>query len=93
MESDRDSQRRQEIERKVIELAAEQGGVPAHEVVRETHFVNDLRYDSLETVELVIKLEDEFEMSIADEDVEKLHTVGQAIDYILDHLPSATPSA
>ena len=48
-------------------------------------FVNDLNADSLDTVELVMEFEDEFELSIPDEEAEKIQTVGQAIDYIKEH--------
>ena len=73
----------QEIEAKVIEIVAEQMGVEKAELSRETSFVNDLNADSLDTVELVMEFEDEFETSIPDEEAEKIQTVGQAIDYIL----------
>lgn len=72
----------QEIEAKVIDIVAEQMGVEKTEITRETSFVNDLNADSLDTVELVMELEDEFETSIPDEEAEKIQTVGQAIDYI-----------
>ena len=72
----------QEIEDKVIKIVSDQMGVDKAEISRETSFVNDLNADSLDTVELVMELEDEFEMSIPDEDAVKLQTVGQAIDYI-----------
>ena len=75
----------QEIEDKVITIVSEQMGVDKAEISRETSFVNDLNADSLDTVELVMELEDEFEMSIPDEDAVKLQTVGQAIDYIKGH--------
>jgi acyl carrier protein len=71
-----------EIEQKVIDIVAEQMGVDKAEITRETNFVNDLNADSLDTVELVMEFEDEFEMSIPDEEAEKIQTVGQAIDYI-----------
>ena len=71
-----------DIEGKVIEIVAEQMGVDKSEITRETSFVNDLNADSLDTVELVMEFEDEFEMSIPDEEAEKIQTVGQAIDYI-----------
>ena len=71
-----------EIEEKVIEIVSEQMGVDKSEITRETSFVNDLNADSLDTVELVMEFEDEFELSIPDEDAEKIQTVGQAIDYI-----------
>ena len=75
----------QEIQEKVIAIVSEQMGVDKAEISRETSFVNDLNADSLDTVELVMELEDEFEMSIPDEDAVKIQTVGQAIDYIKDH--------
>jgi len=67
---------------KVIEIVADQMGVDKSEVTRETSFVNDLNADSLDTVELVMEFEDEFELSIPDEEAEKIQTVGQAIDHI-----------
>jgi len=75
----------EEIEEKVIEIVAEQMGVDKSEITRETSFVNDLNADSLDTVELVMEFEDEFELSIPDEEAEKIQTVGQAIDYIKEH--------
>ena len=78
-----------EIEVKVIEIVAEQMGVDKSEVTRETSFVNDLNADSLDTVELVMEFEDEFELSIPDEEAEKIQTVGQAIDYIKEHASKA----
>ncbi len=71
-----------EIEDRVIEIVSEQMGVDKSEITRETSFVNDLNADSLDTVELVMEFEDDFEMSIPDEEAEKIQTVGQAIDYI-----------
>jgi len=71
-----------EIEAKVIDIVAEQMGVDKSEISRETSFANDLNADSLDTVELVMEFEDEFETSIPDEEAEKIQTVGQAIDYI-----------
>jgi acyl carrier protein len=72
-----------EIEAKVIDIVAEQMGVDKSEITRETNFANDLNADSLDTVELVMEFEDEFETSIPDEEAEKIQTVGQAIDYIV----------
>ena len=72
----------EEIETKVVEIVSEQMSVNKAEVKRETSFVNDLNADSLDTVELVMELEDEFDMNIPDDEAEKLQTVGQAIDYI-----------
>ncbi len=74
-----------EIETKVIDIVAEQMGVDKSEISRDTSFANDLNADSLDTVELVMEFEDEFETSIPDEEAEKIQTVGQAIDYIAKH--------
>ncbi len=73
----------QAIENKIIEIISEQVGVDKSEIKRETSFINDLNADSLDTVELVMEFEDEFDMSIPDEDAEKIQTVGAAIDYII----------
>ena len=78
-----------EIETKVRRIVAEQMGMSEDEISRETSFVNDLNADSLDTVELVMEFEEEFELSIPDEEAEKIQTVGQAIDYIKAHLDSA----
>ena len=78
-----------QIEEKVIDIVSEQMGVDKSEITRETSFVNDLNADSLDTVELVMEFEDEFELSIPDEEAEKIQTVGQAIDYIKDHAKKA----
>ena len=74
----------QTIENKVIEIISEQMGVDKSEIRRETSFINDLNADSLDTVELVMEFEDEFDMSIPDEEAEKIQTVGAAIDYIVN---------
>ncbi len=71
-----------EIEDKVISIVAEQMGVDKGEINRDTNFVNDLNADSLDTVELVMEFEDEFETSIPDEQAEKIQTIGQAVDFI-----------
>lgn len=76
----------EEIQEKVTSIVSEQMGVDKAEISRETSFVNDLNADSLDTVELVMEFEDEFEMSIPDEEAEKIKTVGQAIDYIVEHM-------
>ncbi|MCC6581324.1 MAG: acyl carrier protein [Phycisphaeraceae bacterium] len=74
------------IEERVIAIVAEQMGVDKGEITRDTNFVNDLNADSLDTVELVMEFEDEFETSIPDEQAEKIQTVGQAIDFIKEHV-------
>ena len=74
----------QEIENKVIDIISEQMDVKKSEIKRETSFINDLNADSLDTVELVMEFEDEFDMSIPDEEAEKIQTVGAAIDYIVN---------
>jgi len=74
----------QSIENKVIEIISEQMGVDRSEISRETSFINDLNADSLDTVELVMEFEDEFDMSIPDEEAEKIQTVGAAVDYIIN---------
>lgn len=79
----------QEIQEKVVSIVAEQMGVDKGEINRDTNFVNDLNADSLDTVELVMEFEDEFETSIPDEEAEKIQTVGQAIDFIKEHVSKA----
>ncbi|MGE3182669.1 MAG: acyl carrier protein [Phycisphaerae bacterium] len=78
-----------EIESKVKKIVAEQMTVSEEEISRETSFVNDLNADSLDTVELVMEFEDEFDISIPDEEAEKIQTVGQAIDYIQNRLENS----
>ena len=73
-----------EVETKVIDIVAEQMGVDKAEITRDTSFANDLNADSLDTVELVMEFEDEFETSIPDDQAEKIQTVGAAIAYIVD---------
>jgi acyl carrier protein len=72
------------IEKKVIDIISEQMGADKNEIKRETSFINDLNADSLDTVELVMEFEDEFDMSIPDEEAEKIQTVGAAVDYIVN---------
>lgn len=74
------------IEERVKKIVAEQLGVKEEEVKSEASFVEDLGADSLDTVELVMALEEEFETEIPDEEAEKITTVQLAIDYINNNL-------
>jgi acyl carrier protein len=76
------------IEERVKKIIIEQLGVKPEQVTNDASFVEDLGADSLDTVELVMALEEEFECEIPDEDAEKITTVQQAIDYITRHLSS-----
>ena len=70
------------ITERVTDIVAEQLGVEKDRIKPETSFVNDLGADSLDTVELVMELEEEFDINIPDDAAEKIQTVGQAIGYI-----------
>ena len=70
------------VSERVIDIVSEQLGVEKERVTAETSFVNDLGADSLDTVELVMELEEEFDINIPDDAAEKIQTVGQAIEYI-----------
>jgi len=76
------------IQEKIKSVIAEQLGVKAEEVTDQAKFVDDLGADSLDTVELVMALEEEYGIEIPDEDAEKLTTVGEAIKYIEEKLAS-----
>jgi acyl carrier protein len=73
------------IEQRVKKIIAEQLGVNEAEIKNESAFVDDLGADSLDTVELVMALEEEFETEIPDDDAEKIKTVQQAIDFVKSH--------
>ena len=70
------------VAERVIDIVAEQLGVDKEKVTPTTNFIADLGADSLDTVELVMELEEEFDINIPDDAAEKIQTVGQAIDYI-----------
>ena len=70
------------IEQRVVEIVSENLGVSKESVTRQTRFIEDIGADSLDIVELVMELEEEFEITIPDEQAEKIKTVGEAIDYI-----------
>ncbi|MHC4932119.1 MAG: acyl carrier protein [Planctomycetota bacterium] len=74
------------IEERVIEIVCEQMGASRDKITPETSFIQDLGADSLDTVELVMEFEDEFDLNIPDEDAEKIQTVGDAIKYIKEHV-------
>ena len=69
-------------EERVVEIVSENLGVSKESVTRQTRFIEDIGADSLDIVELVMELEEEFEITIPDEQAEKIKTVGEAIDYI-----------
>ena len=75
------------VEERVKRIVVDQLGVEENQVTSEAKFVDDLGADSLDTVELVMALEEEFKLEIPDEEAEKITTVGQAIDYIEQHQP------
>lgn len=80
-------------EERVIEIVSEQMGVSKEQITRNTSFINDLNADSLDTVELVMEFEEEFEIAIPDDAAEKIQTVGQAIDYIDKELKNKSGNA
>jgi acyl carrier protein len=73
------------IEKRVKEIVAEQLGVDEAQVTNDASFMDDLGADSLDTVELVMALEEEFDIEISDENAEKIQSVQDAIDYITEH--------
>jgi acyl carrier protein len=75
------------VEERVKKIVVEQLGVEESQVTKEASFVDDLGADSLDTVELVMALEEEFKLEIPDEEAEKISTVGQAVEYIEKNLP------
>ena len=75
---------RSEIETQVIDVVSKQLGVDKSEIKLESSFANDLNADSLDTVELVMNLEDDFSVTIPEEEAEAIQTVGKAVDFIVD---------
>ena len=75
---------RAEIEAKVIDIVSKQLGVDKNDIKLESSFANDLNADSLDTVELVMELEDEFSTNIPEDKAEQIQTVGSAVDFIAD---------
>lgn len=74
------------VQERVIDIISQQMGVGKEQVTPETSFQDDLGADSLDTVELVMELEEEFDITIPDEDAEQIRTVGQAVKYIEEHM-------
>ncbi len=74
------------VEERVIRIVSEQLQIPQDEITRDKSFLDDLKADSLDVVEIVMEFEDEFKISIPDEDYEKIKTVGDAITYIEEKL-------
>ena len=77
---------RDELLKKIKVIVSDKLSISEEQVTEDASFTEDLGADSLDTVELVMALEDEFDMDIPDEDAEKLDTVGKAMDYVLSHL-------
>ena len=78
------------VEAKVIDVVAEQLGVDKDKITRDTSFVNDLGADSLDTVELIMELEEEFDINIPDDAAEKIQTIGEAVKHIEESVQSSS---
>ena len=77
-----------DITERIIEIVAEKMDKPKEEITPEKSFINDLGADSLDTVELMMDIEDEFDLSIPEEEAQKITTIGDAIKYVEEHAGS-----
>jgi acyl carrier protein len=82
-----------EIEASVIAIVSEQMGVSKDQITRETDFIKDLQADSLDLVELVMELEEEFDVNIPEDQQDKIRSVGQAVDFIVNELKNKPAAA
>lgn len=73
------------VEEQVTQIVSDQLEVPKEEISRESSFIDDLKADSLDIVELVMEFEEEFGVQVAEDDYDKIRTVGDAVDYIEEH--------
>lgn len=74
------------LQQKIINLIADQLGLPVQDIKEDSHFVDDLGADSLDIVELIMAMEEEFDLEIPDEEAEKLLTLNDVLTYLKDHL-------
>ena len=81
------------IAERIIEIVAEKMDKPKEEIAPEKSFVNDLGADSLDTVELMMDIEDEFDVSIPEEEAQKIVTIGDAIKYVQEHVGNKSPKS
>src|SRR5881409_1840873 len=82
---------REEVFERVKQVLGEQVGVDESEITEGASFTEDLDLDSLDLIELIMELEDQFGIKISDEDAQKIQTVGQAVDYVSSHQTSVVP--
>lgn len=81
---------KEEVMEKVVELVSEQLEVSKEKILPESHFLNDLQADSLDIVDLMMQIEEVFDVEIEDDDQEKIETVGDAVNYIVDKMKTKT---